>query len=218
MTQLQEWLSQHKVGVSIFLVWLFNISGIIGISAGYGDWFLPKTPITLGLNFVLLLWNFPPKNTKVFLLWFAAFAIGMFVEIIGVKYGFLFGEYYYGENLGIKIMGVPILIGINWAVLTFMTSVISHHLFKGHWAYLLVAAFLMVFLDFFIEPNAPVFDFWYWPNGHAPLRNYIAWYVIAFLLHVMVRKEVAEKDYKVPLHIFVTQLVFFAVFYLINHH
>ncbi|MBK7882949.1 MAG: carotenoid biosynthesis protein [Chitinophagaceae bacterium] len=43
--------------------------------------------------------------------------IGIAVEIIGVKTGFLFGNYSYGIVLGPKIQSVPILIGINWFII-----------------------------------------------------------------------------------------------------
>ena len=114
-----ELKNQNKIPVSIFLVWLISISGIIGIYAGGADWFLPKTPLNLSVNLLLLLWLFPARNYHSLFLWLSVFAIGMGVEIVGVKTGVLFGEYFYGNNLGLKILGVPILIGINWAVLTF---------------------------------------------------------------------------------------------------
>ena len=49
---------------------------------------------------------------KLFFLLITCFLVGMLSEIIGVKYGFIFGEYSYGNALGIKFMGVPLIIGI----------------------------------------------------------------------------------------------------------
>jgi putative membrane protein len=51
----------------------------------------------------------------------------------------------------------------------------------------------MVGLDFFIEQNASKFDFWYWKSGIIPIQNYIAWFVIAFLLNLLVQKHLAQK-------------------------
>src|SRR5210317_2015499 len=39
---------------------------------------------------------------------------GFAVELIGVQTGLLFGEYAYGSALGPKLMGVPLIIGVNW--------------------------------------------------------------------------------------------------------
>ena len=41
----------------------------------------------------------------------------MLTEAIGVNTGLLFGTYEYGANLGFKIFGVPLIIGVNWTVL-----------------------------------------------------------------------------------------------------
>ena len=99
--------------ISIGLVWLFHISGILGILYGDSDWFISATPLNLTLNFVLLLINC--KGHK----WFfhiviLGFFTGMITEILGVQFGWIFGDYQYGSQLGVKVLGVPFLIGVNW--------------------------------------------------------------------------------------------------------
>ncbi len=42
----------------------------------------------------------------------------MLSEIIGVNSALLFGDYSYGSVLGLKIGGVPVLIGVTWAFVT----------------------------------------------------------------------------------------------------
>ena len=44
---------------------------------------------------------------------FLIFLLGLTVEIIGVNFSIFFGDYKYGNNLGIKIFDVPIVIGFN---------------------------------------------------------------------------------------------------------
>ena len=46
-----------KLNVSIFLIWLFHVSGIIGIIYTNASWFITATPINLLLSFFLLLIN-----------------------------------------------------------------------------------------------------------------------------------------------------------------
>ena len=55
----------------------------------------------------------------------------MIAEILGVNYGLIFGKYDYGDNLGLKLLGVPLLIGLNWVVLTFICGSISNHFIKN---------------------------------------------------------------------------------------
>jgi hypothetical protein len=105
---------------------------MIGIYLGHLDWFISKTPMNLILGASLLYWNFPPKNAlRSWMVWLIVYLIGMIVELIGVNTGLLFGAYHYGENLGIKVFGVPLLIGINWVVLTFLTAHIANRFIKN---------------------------------------------------------------------------------------
>ena len=171
---------------SIFIIWLVTISGIIGIYLGHVDWFISKTPMNLLIGLLLLYWNFPPPSgVRSWITWLMVYLIGMSVELIGVNTGLLFGSYHYGENLGTKVFGVPLLIGVNWLVLTFLTASISRRYLINKWLAILCGAFLMVSLDFFIEPTAPKFDFWHWEGGVAPVRNFVDWFVISFLLQII---------------------------------
>jgi putative membrane protein len=208
-------LKIEKSNVSIFLVWLVTISGIIGIVLGHLEWFISKTPFNLLLGILLLIWNFPPKNGWSSLLpWTLIFIFGIGAELIGVNTGLLFGKYSYGKNLGFKIYGVPPLIGINWVLLTFLTATISKRFFKTQWSSIFIGALLMVGLDFLIEPVAPHFDFWSWEQGFPPIRNFIDWFVLSVAFQIIVRKEIPEDEHALPIHHFLSQLVFFAFFYL----
>jgi len=62
-----------------------------------------------------------------------------------------------------------------------------------------------------IEPVAMAYDFWDWTNDIVPLQNYIAWYMIAFVLLVCFYKlEIAIKN-KVAVALLVLQFLFFGI-------
>jgi len=205
-----------KENISIFIIWLVTISGVIGIWLGHGDWFLPKTIFNLSLGAAILIWNFPIKNGwKSLVIWSIVYLIGMIAEIIGTKTGILFGNYSYGNNLGPKIIGVPPLIGINWIVLTFLTATIARRVIHFKWLSIICGALLMVGLDFFIEPIAPIFDFWSWDEGFAPLKNFIHWFIVSLLMQAVVYDELPEKNHYLPIHHFASQVLFFTFFYAI---
>ena len=48
---------KFKLAFSIFLIWLFNISGIFGILSEESEWFLAMTPLNLFLYLVFITWN-----------------------------------------------------------------------------------------------------------------------------------------------------------------
>ncbi|WP_299258691.1 carotenoid biosynthesis protein [uncultured Aquimarina sp.] len=203
--------SERKLLISIILIWLFNISGIIGILIGYEDWFLPLTPLNLLLYLGLIIWN--SKINKILILGLLIpFSIGMITEYLGVNYGLIFGDYQYGENLGIKVLGVPWIIGINWALLVYCTAAISKKIHCSLVISSFIGAILMVALDIIIEVSAPRFDFWEFKDGVVPLQNYIGWLVTAFIAHLLFQKVYKIFQYGVSIHIFIAIFIFFTTF------
>jgi putative membrane protein len=206
-------MSKNRVNISIFIVWLFHLTAMLGVTIGYEDWFVSKTPMNLFLIFMLLLWSFPEKSLRLVIGIGIFFIGGMLFEWLGVHYGLFFGNYAYGNNLGPKLSGVPWFIGLNWAVLTIATASIASSLFKNKITRVFLGAGLMVFLDFFLEQSAPIFDFWIFENGLVPLKNYIAWFVISLLFHFIYQSLNLKGDSKFSYHIYIAQLVFFVYFY-----
>ena len=43
--------------IAIGIIWLFHISGIVGILYGNSQWFVGATPLNLTLSFVLLMFT-----------------------------------------------------------------------------------------------------------------------------------------------------------------
>ena len=135
-----------KEKISIFIIWLFHLSGILGIIYGNSDWFVSATPINLLISFILLLLNTELRFNIILLILFC-FSFGMLAEILGVSYGLIFGNYKYGEVLGYKIFNVPVIIGVNWCILVFITGTMSNLFFKNYWKKVLCGIILMIFMD-----------------------------------------------------------------------
>ncbi len=205
----------NRQKISIFIVWLFHLSAMIGISIGFEDWFMSKTPLNLTVIFGLLLWSFSYKEVKFWLGMSLFFLGGMLLEWLGVQYGLFFGSYVYGDNLGPKLDGVPWFIGINWALLTIITGLMAKHFLKSTIGRILLGAGLMVFLDLFLEVSAPIFDFWEFENGLVPLSNYIAWFGFSVLFHGIFNVLRLKGDGKLACHLYGAQLVFFAYFFVL---
>ncbi len=204
---------QFKIASIVFL-WVLHLSAMIGISKGHGDFFLPLTGYNLMYIGFILVCLYPINKTKDVVI-FAGIAIaGYIFEVLGVATGKIFGEYAYGNNLGPKLFEVPPIIGVNWAVLCFVTSAIVAKLkLKSIIFNAILASLLMIFIDFFIEYSAPPFDFWEFTNPTVPLQNYISWFILAFAFNVFVFKFKIEKDFEISAHIYGVQLLFFVFFY-----
>lgn len=199
---------------AIFTIWLFHLSAIIGVSLGYEEWFITKTPLNLTVALLLSLFAFPLLSPRQGLLAILFFLIGMSAEWIGVRNDWVFGAYYYGDNLGPKFQGVPYLIGVNWMLLTFATAGVMQELSKHKVVRVLFGAALMILLDFFMEQTAHRFDFWHFAGDLAPLRNYLAWYLIALVLHTIYQFFGERVKANFAGHLYLANLVFFVWFFI----
>ena len=195
----------------IFIIWLFHISALIGIIMGFFNWFVEKTPMNLGLMFLMLVVIYPLRSKKSIAVTICCFLTGFLAEWLGVNFGWLFGSYSYGSNLGLKVGGVPLLIGINWAMLALITAAISNHLTKTIWIRILYGALMMVFLDLLMEYAAPKLDFWTFEGGLAPLSNYLGWFIVSIVLQFVYQISRIQGHFGFSLHLFAAQCVFFGL-------
>ena len=207
-------IKEHKKNYGIGLLWLMHISAFIGIKIGFQDFFLPLSALNLWFISLLVITFYPVQNKRNVLVFTIIALLGYFAEVIGVATGKVFGEYSYGENLGFKVLGVPVIIGVNWAVLSFISSGLADRLpLKSIFIKAGIAAFLMLLFDFFIEQSAPIFDFWKFENPTVPLQNYITWFLLAYIFNLAALKLDTKRNFAICLNTYVVQVLFFIAFY-----
>lgn len=204
--------NKFKIRLSIFIIWLFAISGILGVTSSAQDWFLSLTPLNLLLSLFIVLIHIKTYSFKVVIALMIPFIFGFTAEVLGVNYGLIFGDYAYGENLGYKVLGVPLLIGLNWTLLTIVTADVSRYFSRNLILSALIGAALMTGLDVLLEVSAPRFDFWEFNEGIVPIQNYIGWFVTAFLAHLAYQKLQVKTNKVISWHVLVSIFLFFAVF------
>ena len=207
-------LSNNKefLRMSIFFLWLINISGFFGMLSDQNEFFLSTTPYVLSLTLLLLILNhdLSDKKSKIGLM--LIFLFGLIVELLGVNYGLFFGEYSYGDNLGSKIYGVPYVIGFNWVLLIIATGSVSDKLIKGRKIYKIIfASFLMVLIDLLMEKSAPKLDFWEFVISPVPFSNYLWWFIFSLCFQYIFFKTVKTKEYNLSSNILVIQFIFFGM-------
>jgi len=211
----QEYFERYKQLTLVLLLVIFYTVGIVGLALPeYRESFLSLSFFNLMLSFVLLVLGRNEFSTKFWIYLLFAFSIGMAVEWIGVHTGYLFGDYYYGENLGVLWYGVPLIIGINWVMLTIISSSVAKLIQINKYIQALIGAILMLVLDLLIEPFAIVSDYWYW-EGEIPVSNFVTWFIIALFLQIIwFHFNLAEKN-KVAVTLYILQLVFFIILNLV---
>jgi len=197
----------------IFIIILFHLVGIIGyLFFDQVGIFKKLTPWHLIFMSSLLIISQPEKNKGFYLFLILTILAGFIIEYFGVHTGALFGEYKYGETLGLKLAEVPLVKGINWFLVTYSTGMLVNSFgFKNILIKCFIGSSLMVLLDFFIEPVAIKYDYWTWISGQIPMQNYYAWYVFSFLFMGMFFLIPFKKENSAGICMYLTQLIFFIV-------
>lgn len=189
------------------------VSGSIGFVVN-PTFFSPFTPYTLLLTCFVFLIHSPLTDKKFLIAFFSIAFLGFIIEVIGVKTGLVFGKYSYGEGLGLKLLDVPLIISINWAMLICAGIRIVSGIFANKIASLVVAALLVTFIDLLIEQVAPKLDFWQFEGGLPGLHNYLGWIGVAFFTSYFFYPTIIKGNRSVSLILLILQIIFFTSLYL----
>lgn len=201
---------RHSVW-TIIVMYVFFIAGGIWNSIG---WFQDVMAVTTPA--VLVITAVASVALTYRLTWKTGAAMGAIfiatwgVEALGVATGFPFGEYVYTDTLGMKVLGVSIVIPFAWiAVISGSDAVTGHYLDRV--SILLVGLFATIF-DFFLEFAADALDYWHWEGGFPPTSNYMSWFVISVAAAALLRDTSKRRVHlRLPAHLYIAQLCYFAI-------
>jgi len=199
--------NQWLLGIIIVI----HLAGAIGLASPLYNYFQLLTPINLILSASLLVLTSKAKSLRLYLFIVSVFAIGYLAEWIGVHYEWLFGTYSYGQTLGWKIAGVPLIIGINWFIIIYSIGNIMNMFEISMPTKIVFGSGLAVLLDIFIEPVAINFDFWSWENISPPLQNYIGWFIVSAIMLLIYFSITERENNRTAIAFYFVQLAFFVV-------
>jgi putative membrane protein len=134
-------------------------------------------------------------------------AVGNLVENIGVTTGFPFGRYYFVELMGPKLFHVPVLLGlayigmayVSWRVARLIQGRSDAPLAGGRLFTLpLLASAIMTAWDLAQDPVwATVLHGWVWRDGGpwfgVPVSNYLGWYGTVFTIYLLFALYVSSR-------------------------
>jgi putative membrane protein len=197
----------------ITIIILFHLVGLIGLSIpSLRPLFLKIVPWHLLLMLVVIIISHKPVNGSFLLFALLIFITGFFAEWVGIHKNWLFGNYNYGDTLGIKLDAVPLTIGINWFLLIYATGVLMERSrIRSIFIRVITGALLLVLLDVLIEPVAMRFDYWHWANGLIPIKNYVCWFAVSAVMLFVFEQFRFKKQSMVAPVLLITEFLFFAV-------
>lgn len=123
--------------------------------------------------------------------------VGNVFENLGVATAFPFGRYYFTDAMGPKLFQVPILLGLAYVGMGYLSWTLGRVIFGNLRCPLVgapivmlpvVAAFIMVAWDFANDPVwANINRLWVWRQGGAyfgvPLTNFLGWYLVVYVIY-----------------------------------
>ena len=199
--------------ILLFIIWLNQLFGVFGILVIDFDLFLSLSPISLIFTFFIVVCSNIEVSYKSFATIIIIFFLSIISEIIGVNYGILFGSYYYGDNLGYSMYGVPLVIGLNWVVLTVSCGNIASYFFeKNKYLSIFFGSLLMLILDVIMEQVSSNIDFWYF-NDDNLIFNYITWFILGACNQYFYQSLNYTKNLVISVNVYLSFIVFFIILF-----
>jgi putative membrane protein len=211
LSKFKQTITDYKEVRKFFII--FYIVGFLGFIFDFTyPLFVKLIPYAILISiFMLYVFHQNKKDLKLLIVFFIIFLLGFLVEMIGVNTGKIFGNYYYGKGLGIKIFETPIMIGVNWAFLVYLSTSVTQKYKLNDFSGAFVSSLIMLLYDFIIENIAPKTDMWYWQNDVVPFQNYLAWFFIALFFNCLVKLLKLNTENKIAPVILICQILFFGV-------
>lgn len=226
----RNWKIIHKYSIiSIYLVMftcaLLQITHLfdnyITLISGFLFIFLAIFTFYLSNEFAYLRQEKSDFKNKHSILFISVVVVFFVLHLIGEKTTYIFGSYQYGDTLLPKLLGTPIAIGFIWYSTMLSTagliqkySKINHRMLSKH-IKAIVVAFFMMYFDILFEPVAVSLGYWSWQNSIVPFQNYIAWFVLSYVVALIgYKSKVLDNSLpKFVIHLYFAQLIYFVLIY-----
>lgn len=115
---------------------------------------------------------------------------GLLAEAVGTATGVPFGQYDYAGSLGWKLLGVPVVIPLAWAMFAYPALLVGQRLARTAPGAALVGGVALASWDLFLDPQMVQAGHWRFTDVVAdlpgapgiPLSNYLGWLLVAVLM------------------------------------
>lgn len=194
-------------GAFILIIYMVGVAGmLLPFTSGI---FIRIIPVVIIMSLAIsLAFHKGSVDLRTISVFFFIVCVSWLVEAAGVRTGLIFGSYTYGDALRTKVLGTPLIIGLNWLLLVYGSAAISEKIQAGTIMRIIAGSILMVLYDIVLEPLAPLLDMWQF-GGKVPGRNYAAWFILALILHSLLRASGIKLNNRIAALIFIVQFVFF---------
>jgi putative membrane protein len=135
-----------------------------------------------------------------FLLLSAGF--GFAIEALGTATGVPFGRYEYAGSLGPRLLEVPLVVPLAWAMMAYPALVVGTRIARQRSAAASIAfcALALASWDVFLDPQMVGAGHWRWPGSHSialggvPVENFAGWLLASALLMTLLHWLLPRRD------------------------
>lgn len=123
-------------------------------------------------------------------------SFGWLIEVLGTTTQFPFGDYVYSQALGPKLLGVPILIPMAWAMMAYPMLLAVQRLSTTALGVAFIGGWLLMAWDFFLDPQMVGEGYWIWQTigwelpgiDGIPLQNFLGWWLSGIVLMTLLNR------------------------------
>lgn len=152
---------------------------------------------------------------------------GLLAEALGTATGVPFGDYTYADSLGPKLLDVPVVIPLAWAMFAYPCLLVGQRLAGGALGAAVVGGWALASWDLFLDPQMVAAGHWTWTGVRAslpgspgiPVSNTLGWLAVGVLmlgvLQALPRRRRADdrQPYALFLWTYASSVLAFAVFF-----
>ncbi len=128
------------------------------------------------------------------------FTFAFVVEAVGTATGFPFSAYEYTDALGVRVLSVPLIVPLAWAMTAYPVLLLSRRITNAlpsphaiRVTCAAIGAVAMTSWDLFLDPQMTSAGFWNWAPGAEslpgvpgiPAVNYLGWLGASFVLMLL---------------------------------
>ena len=208
MTTKQKAISSTQMGIFLMVV---HVAGILGMMSSARELFLSLTPVTLVFSFLVLVYYHENKNKGFYFFTSSVVLLGFLIELIGVNTGWPFGVYEYDWAFAPKVCGTPLVIGLNWFVLTYCGTYVLKSVSRFKSLNAILTGLSVTALDVVIEPVAIHSHYWNWEQIHVPWNNYLTWFICISIFSFWLLNLQPSLKNKISNWLYIAQILFFTI-------
>ncbi len=124
--------------------------------------------------------------------------VGLAIEAVGSRTGFPFGNYDYTASLGWRVLGVPVVVALAWAMMGWPAFLAARRVFGEGWRLSIYGAAILTAWDLLLDPQMVDAGHWVWAPtpgpalNEIPLVNSLGWFAVAFVMMTLLQGAFAS--------------------------